>query len=438
MYLDSPLPPNIALDQLIASYGIVEELSQNKEYLKDVIELAKEVAGSTVCYISILDSARQYIISSEGMTEFPTEKKDSVCQFTVLNKKLTIIDNLSCDENTCHLEVAKGKHVYYAGFPLINSDDIAIGSLCIMDVEAKNLNTSQIKVLHLVAKSVVERLDTRRKLIKLIKEINTNFEPGECSDLFCLSGELGHLHKEVIQSKEQLELEQNKLKVSNRNLSQFAYRVAHDIKAPLRSISAFSRLIQKNGSDSLSPEKNADYFEFIKTSINELNGLVDNLLNLAEFKAKITPEKVSISELVDNIEVLFFQSIKDNQVELIKPNIDIQVFGYKTLLKQVFRNIISNGIKYSDKAKDSFVKVTFELQEDAVQVEISDNGIGISEGDLKSIFDPFKRVSNQSEVSGLGIGLDTCSMILKDMGTELRVKSELGVGSSFLFEIPIN
>ena len=427
---------NHDLDDMVASYGIVEELSQNEDYLKESIDLAMEVSGSPVCYLSILDSERQYIVSSRGMNEFPTMKRESICQFTVTNRKLTIIDDVRCHESTCNLEASKGENTYYAGFPLINSDDVAIGSLCIMDTKERSLNSKQIKILELVANSIVEKFDTRRRLIKLIKDINKNFKPAACSDFYCLSGELSHLQSEVISTKEKLELQQKELNISNRNLSQFAHRVAHDIKAPLRSINAFSQLIQKKDGKKSEAEIEK-YFTYINSSIVELNHMINNLLKIAEHKTDVSPTVISISKLIENVELLLFQEFKLHYVQLIKPQTDVQVFGYESLIKQLFQNIISNAIKYSDINKDSFVKVEFELLENSVRCSISDNGIGISPENLTTIFAPFKRVMNK-EVQGVGIGLDTCKMIVEDMGKKLMVESKLGVGTTFSFEIPAN
>ncbi len=425
---------NKELDKTIASYGIGEELSQNKDYLKDSIELAMEVSGAPICYLSMLDSERQYVISAKGMNEFPLLRKESICQFTVQNRELTIIDDITCDKNIYHLDVAKGKNTYYAGFPLINSEDVAIGSLCIMDTKQKSLNSKQIRILELVAKNIVEKFDARRRLIALIKNINKSFKPAACSDIFCLSGELSHLQSEVIETKEELEQKQEKLNISNQNLRRFAHRVAHDIKAPLRSINAFSQLIQSKNSDKDNSNNNK-YFSYINTSVIQLNRMIDNLLSVAELKTNVNPSAISISQLIESIEVLLFQEFKLNNVKLIKPKADVQIFGYESLIKQLFQNIIANAIKYSDSNKDAFVKVDFELLDDSVKCCISDNGIGIAPDLLETIFEPFKRVSNK-EVEGLGIGLDTCKMIIEDMGKRLIVKSELGVGSTFSFEIP--
>ncbi len=436
MLLHTLLTSNANLDETIASYGLFEELHQNTTYLSDYIQLAQVTSNSPVNYISILDSERQYVISAEGLSDFPLRRRDSVCQFTIKNNEPTIINNLRDHKDTAHLDVSKAKFTYYAGFPLINKEGLPVGALCVMDVKPNSLDDSQLKSLQLISNIIIQILDARRQLIKLIKEINKNFKPAACSDLHCLSGELAHLQNEVINTKNELKTQKDKLRISNNDLTQFAHRIAHDIKAPLRSIKTFSKLIQK-GKVQETTHSNANYFEYINSSITEVDRMVDNILNIADLKSDVHPEKVSISDLIDNIEILLFDDLQSRSVTLIKPSIDVQVFGYEALLKQLFQNIISNGIKYSDQNKDAFVKVTFELMEKDVSIKIMDNGIGISKQDIKTVLLPFKRASNHSEVEGHGIGLDTCKVIVNDMGKELKLESELGVGTTVSFEIPL-
>lgn len=435
MIQSSYLLPSVELNELIASYGIAEELSNNKNYFKDTVKLVQQITDSKVCYISILDSEKQIVISARGMKEFPFLRKDSICQFTVANREITIVRNLKKDMSTCTLPISKGKFKYYAGFPLINSDGVAIGSLCIMDKNSKTLKPRKIKCLKLIAKGIVEKLDVRRNMIKLIKDINKSFTPAACVDINCLSGELAHLQSEILKTKATLEFQKKQLNVVNSNLSNFSHRIAHDIKSPLKTINSFVQLINPESNHEISEERKSDSFKFINTAVAELTRMTDNLLSIAELKSNVKPEKVSISDLIDNIEILLSDNLRLKKVQLIKPNVDIQVVGFRTLLMQLFQNIISNGIKYSDPNKESFVKVNYKLLESSVLVEISDNGIGISKEDLHAIFKPFERASYSGEIEGFGIGLDTCKTIVEEMGSELKVISEPGVGTTFSFEI---
>jgi signal transduction histidine kinase len=436
MLIHSLLTTNADLDNTISSYGLFEEFNQNTTYLRDYIQLAQATSNSPVNYISILDSEKQYVISSDGLSDFPLQRRESICQFTIKNNEPTIIHNLKGHKDTANLEVSQGNFTYYAGFPLINNEGLAIGALCVMDVKPDSLDPSQINSLELISNIIVQLLDARRQLIRLIKEINKNFKPAACSDLHCLSGELAHLQNEVINTKNELATQKDKLRISNNDLTQFAHRIAHDIKAPLRSIKIFSQMIQRGKAQETS-QSHTNYFEYINSSITEVDRMVDNILQIADLKGDVQPEKVSISNLIDNIEILLFDDLQSRAVKLIKPAMDVQVFGYKALLKQLFQNIISNGIKYSDKNKDAFVKVTFELLEKDVLVKIMDNGIGISMEDIKTVLLPFKRASNHSPVEGYGIGLDTCKVIVDDMGKQLDLESELGSGTTVSFEIPL-
>lgn len=372
------------------------------------------------------------------MKEFPFLRQETICQFTVANKEITIIKNLRKDKRTCTLAVAQGNFKYYAGFPLINSDGTAIGSLCVMDKNSKALKPRKIKMLKLIAKGIVEKLDVRRNMIKLIKDINKSFKPAVCADINCLSGELAHLQSEVLKTKETLEFQKKQLNVVNSNLSNFSHRIAHDIKSPLKTINSFVQLINPKSNQGISEERKSDSFKFINTAVAELTRMTDNLLRIAELKSNVKPEKVSITDLIDNIEILLSDNLRIKNVRLIKPKTDIQVIGFRALLMQLFQNMISNGIKYSDPSKESFVKVNYDLLDSSVLVKISDNGIGISKEDLSSIFKPFERVSFSTDIEGFGIGLDTCKNIIEEMGSELKVDSELGIGTTFSFEIKTN
>jgi len=427
--------PSIDLDKLIASYGIIEEVSQNKKYLEESIQLAMEISGAPAAYVSILDSKNQHIITAEGLADFPQKRDQSICQLTVSAKKVTIISDTRVDSRVCGLEGGKGEYTFYAGFPLINSENVAIGSLCILDKQSQELDAKDIKVLNMIANGIVSKFDARRSMIKLIKDINKSFKPAACSDLACLTGELAHLQNEVLETSEKLKSQKEELKIVNKNLSQFAHRIAHDLKAPLRSINGFTQLIKRQ-IDKQGLEYDPSQFEIVKTSTSELFRMIDNVLSIAEMKANVVREKVSISAIVDKVEIFLAGNLAKNEVTFVKPEVDVLVMGYKDLLHQLFQNIISNAIKYRSKDRSPNIEVSFELQDTSVLVKIADNGKGISKEDLNNIFQPFKRVDTEEEVSGLGIGLDTCNTIVQDMGSELKVESELGVGTTFSFEIP--
>lgn len=428
---------NTALDELIASYGIIEDVNTNKEYLKESIDLAREVVGCDGAYVSILNSTKQYIITSHGLNDFPKDRNRSICQLTVRNVEPTVITDVSKNPDLTSLNVETSEMKFYAGFPLINTDGVVIGALCTSNREDVQLSDHKIRILQMIAQSIVVKFDNRRSLISLIKEINENFEPSACKDYHCLSSELSHLQNEVLSTSEKLKSQQRELQTTNQKLSKFAHRIAHDLKAPLRSINGFSQLI-KMKLDKQDVDFEQSYFDNLKISTLEMHRMIDNVLSIAEMKAEVVREKVSISEILNKVELFLADTIQTNKVQFIKPNHDVLVMGYKDLLHQLFQNIISNAIKYRSSDRPALVEVTFEPLESKVLVKVSDNGIGISEEHMKDILKPFKRVDNDTEVAGLGIGLDTCNIIVQDMGSALSVESKEGQGSTFSFELPYN
>jgi len=430
---------DLDLDNLIASYGFVEEATNNDKFLSKSIELVKKLTDCSHCYISLLDSKIQRTLSSSGIETSPIPREETLCQFTLQNGRPTIFKNIRTHALTCHLDLSQGKHCFYAGFPLINSENIPIGALCVMDEDEKDIDENVIQVLELLADEIANRLDTNRNLIKMIKNINTNFKPADCSNFNCLHGELAHLQKEVVESKNLLERQSQELHISNKNLASFAHRVAHDLKAPLRSINSFTTLIKRN-LDKDGTSYKEEHFNFVNQSILELNRTIDNLLRIAKLKAdSIKPTAFSISQITDRIAILFSNDFNEKDVKFIKPIQDVKIIGYPTLVKQLFQNLVSNSIKYRDKSKgESYVKISIVPSASAVTIAIEDNGVGISEEELVNIFKPFNRVTDDEQVTGLGIGLDTCKMIVEDMGSSLIVESTVGVGTTFSFDLAYN
>ena len=110
------------------------------------------------------------------------------------------------------------------------------------------------------------------------------------------------------------------------------------------------------------------------------------------------------------------------------------ILGEKSLIVTLFRNIISNGIKYRKKSKP-IIKISCKENEDEVEFCISDNGIGIPEKDFARIFEIFKRLHSRTKYSGSGIGLAICNNIVEVHGGNIWVESEVGLGSRFYFTL---
>ena len=144
-------------------------------------------------------------------------------------------------------------------------------------------------------------LDNQRDLIKLIKNINTNFKPAACADLNCLQGELVHLHDEVITQNRLIADQKLVVENANKELTNFANMVAHDVRAPLRTISSFIGLHDKELQKSFVPYKK-EYLDFIKQAASNLDELTNGLLDYAKSGGdSFKNEKLSLNKLLKTV-----------------------------------------------------------------------------------------------------------------------------------------
>ncbi len=440
MTVDTLQNKQVDRKKLIQSYGFVENLSSNENFLQEYLELATRISGVNIAYISLLDDENQYILSQRQANLKTIKVGNSICQFTIKDDQILVIENtLNNDLTSCLPQVDNENGVrFYAGCPLINDEGIKVGALCVMSKEPHSLTKTQKDTLVVLGKQIMTTLDNQRNMIQLIKKINTNFKPAACVDLNCLQGELAHLQDEVIVQNKLIRNQKVALEKLNKELQNFANMVAHDVRAPLRTIKSFIEFHEKDlerGNYSY----NKDYIDFIKQATINLDDLTLNLLDYAKFGADaIKNETLSLNQILEAVTLNLTETITTANAEVKLPTDSFSVFGKKLQLIQLFQNLISNGLKYQDGINVACVSVQAKLVNGKVRVSVLDNGIGISQENLEKIFQPFIRLHSAGKYSGTGIGLATCKKIVDEIGAEFMVTSELGKGTTFSFDLPIH
>lgn|GEM_PF-4231496 len=230
---------------------------------------------------------------------------------------------------------------------------------------------------------------------------------------------------------------QQKLEQSNRELEHFAAIASHDLQAPLRKVLIFSTLLEEDLGSSFSKEA-GDYISRMKKSINHMQQLITDLLNLSRITSQPKAYKdVNLSEVL--------QEAMDDLVAVrrdVNGQIDIQnktnasVFGDADQLRQLFQNLIENGLKFHRKNVPPMIKISIEITHPHCRISVADNGIGFNEIYADRIFETFQRLHGQAEYSGTGIGLSIVYKIVQRHGGHISVTSTLGVGSTFVISLP--
>lgn len=232
----------------------------------------------------------------------------------------------------------------------------------------------------------------------------------------------------------QLERLNHDLLRKNQELDEFTYIASHDLQEPLRKLVAFSEFLRKDVGTDLNPRAEKD-LKFIVDAAQRMQTLVQDLLQLSRAgKSAMKREPLKLDDCADRaIDALAVR------VETTKATVERSplpdVWGDRTMLTQLFQNLIGNALKFIPHDRPPVVRVGAERQGDMWLVTVEDNGIGIKPEYAEQIFSPFKRLHGRDKYEGSGIGLSICRKCVERHGGRIWVESEPGVGSRFRFTI---
>ena len=221
----------------------------------------------------------------------------------------------------------------------------------------------------------------------------------------------------------------------NAELDQFAYVVSHDLKAPLRAINNLSEWIEEDIADMLEGETK-DQFRLLRGRVHRMENLINGILSYSRAgRIKTVKEKFQIRGLVDELCESF--STKKPLSFRIEGDAGTEIEAEKIALTQILQNLISNGIKYNDKAE---IQITVGWRDLGNQFEfyVGDNGPGISPEFHERIFVIFQTLQARDEVESTGVGLAIVKKILDEKHSKIRIETVMGEGATFLFTWPKN
>jgi signal transduction histidine kinase len=254
------------------------------------------------------------------------------------------------------------------------------------------------------------------------------------SDILLRSEELGTINQELKLANEELALRTAQLNDALQTMETFTYSIAHDLRAPLRAMVAFSALVIEECGGTLE-DRGKDYLGRISEAARRMDRLVSDLLvygRLTHVEATSVP--ISLDHAVSKV-------IEDLRAEIQERNAEIEVqrplpviMGSPVLLNHVLVNLLDNAIKFIPADRVPRVTVRCDHIEHGVRLSVTDNGIGIAPEYHAKIFDLFARLHKPSEYSGTGIGLALVKKAMDRMLGKVGVESTVGQGSCFWLE----
>ena len=227
-------------------------------------------------------------------------------------------------------------------------------------------------------------------------------------------------------------LRTRELSQANQELEAFAYSVSHDLRAPLRAIDGFSRILGERYGASLD-ESGRDYLGRVRNAAGRMGALIDAMLTMSRLtRSELTLERVDLSRLAnESLEELQLGE-EGRQVERrITPG--LEVVGDAALLRNLLGNLLSNAWKFTRGRDDA--RIEFGIGPDG-EFFVRDNGAGFAQEYVDKLFRPFQRLHSQAEFAGNGIGLASVKRIVERHGGSIRAVGKEGEGATFYFSLP--
>ncbi|MEA5557864.1 ATP-binding protein [Nodularia spumigena] len=482
----SPTPQNEPNRlKALLKYNILD--TEPEQAFDDLTALAAYICGTPIALVSLVDESRQWFKSKVGTEVTETPRELAFCAHTICNlSDLLIVPNASKDQRFANnpLVTSQPNIRFYAGAPLVTPDGFAVGSLCVIDRVPRELSLEQREALRSLSRQVINQLELRIHVAKLKQNINHRQQTEK--NLRSANLDLNQVVNKLRQTQVQLILRE---KMSS--LGQMVAGIAHEINNPVNFIHANLGCLMTSFQDlvdllSLDQKHYPQPHQEIQAQAEaiDVNFLVQDLpnifasmetgtqriekiiLSLRNFARLDESEKklVDIHEGINNTLLIlqhrFNATPKYAEIQIIKEYGNLpHIQCYAAQLNQTFMNILSNAIdaledlrltntniinsnqqkidSHSVETATPKIRIRTEISpQNYAVVRIADNGTGIPEAVQKRMFDLFFTTKSVGKGTGLGLSI-SYQIVVKKHDGHLNYKTQLGKGTEFFIEIPL-
>ncbi len=386
-------PQETARLKALLNYEVLD--SRDEQAFDELTQLASAICGTPISLISLVDDHRQWFKSKVGIDASETGKDIAFCSHAILQEKVFEVSNALEDERFHDNPLVTGAPDirFYAGAPLVSTDGMPIGTLCVIDSEPRKLDDTQRQALKVLAKQVIGQLELRIK--------------------------------------------NRRLERLNEQREKFFAMVAHDLRSPFNSILVFSRQLSAKAT-SLSPQDVEKMSGDILGSASDTFQLLDELLQWSQtcldgHKCSFAP--CQLETLIHEACSLHIQTAKVKEIDLeIKVEPDLCVHSDATLVKTVIRNLVANAIKYSGTGK--LICVEAHTVKNEIEITVKDQGSGVPANKIRELFDnPLDSSKGTAGEHGTGLGLNLCKTFVDMLGGKIWYDDSYSEGACFVFSL---
>jgi len=242
------------------------------------------------------------------------------------------------------------------------------------------------------------------------------------------------------QAKESLEEKSRELAAASQHKSEFLANMSHELRTPLNAIIGFSEVLSEGMFGEINP-KQAEYLQDILESGRHLLSLINDILDLSKIEAgrmELEPTDFDLPQAIENALILVRERASRRGItpgRTIAEGLGM-IRADERKVKQTLLNLLSNAMKFTPEG--GRIEVIVGTHDDIVEISVTDTGVGIAPEDQEAVFEEFRQVGKAAKkVEGTGLGLALSRKFIELHGGRIWVKSEVGVGSTFTFTLPL-
>lgn len=401
-----------------------EQTKLKDDQLRAIMEVSKD-------FIWLLDKDFNILYANRSGSELKIEDMIGKSIISFLPKDVQT-------KSRVHLENALECKDFYKYAVDINNAD---GSITNFENIAIPIKTNgEVIGLTVTSRDITERKKEevniaiqQEQLEKLVKERTSELESKNIKITESQSA-LAYLLGDMNEQSVLLQKTNQQLKMANKEMEAFSYYVSHDLRAPLRAIDGFTRILMEDYVVKLDNEGRR-LGSVIQRNARKMGQLIDDLLTFS--RSARNPMAISEIDMKNMAHAIYHEATSPEERQRINFSVDEIPYaeGDTTMMRQVWMNLITNAVKFSSKRKESLISISCSEDEDKLIYCIKDNGAGFNMKYKNKLFGVFQRLHSEKEFKGTGVGLALVQRIIHRHGGEIYAESEVDKGATFYFTL---